>query len=75
MCAGAAKKPTTATTTHATAPVFTHSQAGPGTSWLTITATTRRHAAANKNPVARALALASALAWAVGDVGADPAGR
>jgi len=76
QCArGAAKKPTTARTTHATATGFTHSHAEPATSWLTITATTETHTAATRNNIARALVLTFLLPWAVGGVcvGADPA--
>jgi hypothetical protein len=71
---GAAKKPTTARTMHATAPVFTHAHAEPGTSWLTTTVTIERHTAATRNHIARALVLTFLLAWAVGGVcvGADP---
>ena len=59
---------------HATAPVFTHAHAEPGTSWLTITATIARHTAATRNHIARALVLSFLLAWSVGGVcvGADP---
>ena len=59
---------------HATAPVFTHSHAEPGTSWLTTNATMRRHTAAARNRIAHALVLTFLLAWAVRGVfvGADP---
>ncbi len=61
---------------HATAPVFTHAHAEPGTSWLTITVTMEMHTAATRNHIARALVLTFLLAWAVDGVcvGADPTG-